>query len=79
MADPRTGHEHPRVVIDTPDWVNVIAVTKDEQLVLIRQYRFGIAETTLEIPGGMVEPGEDPARPPRASWRRRRATCRAGW
>jgi ADP-ribose pyrophosphatase len=61
VADPRTGHEHPRVVIDSPDWVNIIAVTKDEQLVLIRQYRFGITETTLEIPGGMVEPGEDPA------------------
>ena len=61
VADPRTGHEQPRVVIDSADWVNVIAVTTDEQLVLIRQYRFGIAETTLEIPGGMVEPGEDPA------------------
>lgn len=61
VADPRTGHEHPRVIIDCPDWVNVIAVTKEEQLVLIRQYRFGTAETTLEIPGGMVEPGEDPA------------------
>ncbi|HYO56859.1 NUDIX hydrolase [Archangium sp.] len=61
VADPRTGHEHPRVVIDSADWVNVIAVTKDDQLVLIRQYRFGIAETTLEIPGGLVEPGEEPA------------------
>ncbi|QRK08414.1 NUDIX hydrolase [Archangium violaceum] len=60
VADPRTGHEHPRVLIDCPDWVNVIAVTKDEQLVLIRQYRFGTEQTTLEIPGGMVEPGEDP-------------------
>ncbi|WNG39020.1 NUDIX hydrolase [Archangium violaceum] len=60
VADPRTGHEHPRVLIDCPDWVNVIAVTKDEQVVLIRQYRFGTEETTLEIPGGMVEPGEDP-------------------
>ena len=61
VADPRTGHEHPRVVIDSPDWVNIIAVTKDDQLVLIRQYRFGTNETTLEIPGGMVEPGEEPA------------------
>jgi ADP-ribose pyrophosphatase len=61
VADPRTGHEHPRVLIDCPDWVNVIAVTRDDQLVLIRQYRFGIDETTLEIPGGLVEPGEDPA------------------
>ncbi len=61
VADPRTGHEHPRVLIESPDWVNIVAVTKDDQLVLIRQWRFGIAETTLEIPGGMAEPGEDPA------------------
>lgn len=61
VADPRTGHEQPRVVIDSADWVNVLAVTRDDQLVLIRQYRFGTAETTLEIPGGLVEPGEDPA------------------
>ncbi|PTL77688.1 NUDIX hydrolase [Vitiosangium sp. GDMCC 1.1324] len=60
VADPRTGHEHPRVIIDCPDWVNVIAVTKDDQLVLVRQYRFGTEALTLEVPGGMVEPGEDP-------------------
>ncbi|HYH96097.1 NUDIX hydrolase [Hyalangium sp.] len=60
-ADPRTGHEHPRVFIDTPEWCNIIAVTPEDQLVLIRQYRFGIQETTLEIPGGLVERGEEPA------------------
>jgi 8-oxo-dGTP pyrophosphatase MutT (NUDIX family) len=60
-ADPRTGHEHPRVFIDTPEWVNVVAVTADDQLILIRQYRFGIQGTTLEIPGGLVDAGEDPA------------------
>jgi 8-oxo-dGTP pyrophosphatase MutT (NUDIX family) len=60
-ADPRTGQEHPRVFIDTPEWCNIIAVTQQDQLVLIRQYRFGTKETTLEIPGGLVERGEDPA------------------
>jgi ADP-ribose diphosphatase len=60
-ADPRTQQEHPRVFIDTPEWCNIIAVTPEDQLVLIRQYRFGIQETTLEIPGGLVERGEDPA------------------
>jgi 8-oxo-dGTP pyrophosphatase MutT (NUDIX family) len=60
-ADPRTGQEHPRVFIDTPEWCNIIAVTPEDQLVLIRQYRFGTKETTLEIPGGLVERGEDPA------------------
>jgi len=61
VADPRSGAEHPRVVIESPDWVNVIPVTRDGQVVLIRQFRFGVWANTLEIPGGMTEPGEDPA------------------
>ncbi|MCY1016028.1 NUDIX hydrolase [Pyxidicoccus sp. MSG2] len=60
-ADPRTGHEASRVLVDCSDWVNVIAVTTADELVLVRQFRFGIQAATLEIPGGMVEPGEDPA------------------
>lgn len=60
VADPRNGAEHPRVIIDAPDWVNVIAVTPDDQVILIRQFRFGVWENCLEIPGGMVDPGEDP-------------------
>lgn len=61
VEDPRTGHEHPRVVLECPDWVNVVAVTPEQQLVLVRQYRYGISASTLEIPGGMVDPGESPA------------------
>ncbi|MDC0714429.1 NUDIX hydrolase [Stigmatella sp. ncwal1] len=61
FADPRTGHEHPRLLIDTPDWVNVIALTPEDQLVLVRQFRFGTCQSTLEIPGGLVDAGEDPA------------------
>lgn len=44
-----------------PDWVNVIAVTDDRQVVLVRQFRHGIGEVTLEIPGGMIDPDESPA------------------
>lgn len=44
-----------------PDWVNVIPVTSAGELVLVRQHRCGAARSTLEIPGGCVEPGEDPA------------------
>ena len=46
-------------VLKAPDWVNVIALTSDEQVVMIRQYRQGTRDITLEIPGGMVDPGED--------------------
>jgi ADP-ribose pyrophosphatase len=61
VVDPRTAREHPRVRIECPDWVNVVAVTREDQLILIRQYRFGIEGVTLEVPGGIVDPGEDPA------------------
>lgn len=46
-------------VIENPDWVNVIALTKDEKVVLIEQFRHGTEEITLEIPGGMVDDAED--------------------
>lgn len=46
------------VHIDSPDWVNVVALTPDAQLVLIEQFRHGIDQVTLEVPGGMVDPGE---------------------
>ena len=58
---PRTGEARPFTVIDTPDWVNVIALTEQQEFVLVRQYRHGRDEVGLEIPGGIIDPGEDPA------------------
>lgn len=52
--------EHPFVVLDSPPWVNVVAVTPDMHCVLIRQWRHGTSQETLEIPGGLVDPGETP-------------------
>jgi 8-oxo-dGTP pyrophosphatase MutT (NUDIX family) len=48
-------------LIEAVDWVNVIALTPDDQVVLIKQYRVGTAKVCLEIPGGMVDEGEDAA------------------
>ncbi len=53
------GAEFPFYCIENPDWVNVIPITKEGEVVLIEQYRHGIEEITLEIPGGMVDDGED--------------------
>ena len=47
-------------VIDSPAWVNVVALTEDDKLVLIEQWRHGVEHVTLEIPGGMVDDGEKP-------------------
>lgn len=46
--------------MEADDWVNVIAVTADDQVVLIEQYRHGISAVTLEIPGGIIDKGEGP-------------------
>lgn len=48
------------LVLDAPDWVNVIPRLPDGRVLLVRQWRFGIAAPTLEIPGGMVDLGEAP-------------------
>jgi len=58
MTHPRTGEELNRLVLKSTDWVNVVALTADERLVVVRQYRFGTEEVTTEVPGGMVDPGE---------------------
>ena len=49
-------------LIKSPDWVNIIALTPERQMVLVRQYRQGTDCVTLEIPGGMVDEGEAPER-----------------
>jgi len=58
---PRTGGEHDFYTIDASDWVNVVALTPDDCVVMVRQYRHGAERVTLETPGGMVDPGETPA------------------
>jgi ADP-ribose pyrophosphatase len=58
LVNPRTGQEHDFYVFDTVNWVNVIAVTTDEKLVMVEQYRHGSNTVELEIPGGMMDPHE---------------------
>ncbi len=62
LAERSRGDEpaHEFVVLHSPDWVNVVPVTSDGQVVLIRQWRHGTGELTLEIPGGLIDPGESP-------------------
>jgi len=57
---PERGTERDYTVIAAPDWVNVVALTPDAQLVLVRQFRYGIDDFSLEIPGGVIEAGEVP-------------------
>lgn len=69
-------HIHPRFRLDTVElangktfepmvfefrsWANVLAITKNNEVVLVKQYRHGVRENLLELPGGVVDEGEDP-------------------
>jgi ADP-ribose diphosphatase len=57
---PRTGQIHEFQVLKSPDWVAVVAVTPDNQIVMVRQYRHGTGELSLEPPGGLVKDGQAP-------------------
>jgi 8-oxo-dGTP pyrophosphatase MutT (NUDIX family) len=52
---PRTGREHDFFVLNAPDWVNVIALTPDREVVLVEQFRHGTATVDLEVPGGVMD------------------------
>ncbi len=57
------GDRRRAVVIDCADWVNIVALVEGDRpepaMVMVRQWRFGIGDFTLEVPGGMVDPGEE--------------------
>jgi 8-oxo-dGTP pyrophosphatase MutT (NUDIX family) len=54
-VSPRTGQEHDFYVIESVNWVNVLALTREGKLVMIEQYRHGSNTVELEIPGGMMD------------------------
>jgi ADP-ribose pyrophosphatase len=59
---PRTGAPHQFQVLRSVDWVAVIAITKEKEVVLVNQFRHGIRDLSLELPGGLVKPGQAPIR-----------------
>lgn len=59
MRNPRNGAEERMVILEGRDSANVVALTSDNQMLLIRQFRFGIGADTLELPGGLMEAGEE--------------------
>ena len=57
---PIRGREDDFFVLESSDWVNVAVVTPDGQMVLVEQYRFGSETLSLEVPGGLMDRGENP-------------------
>lgn len=47
-------------VLEFPDWINVIAVTRDGHIVMEDQYRHALGQTHFELPAGVIDPGETP-------------------
>ena len=60
MRHPTSERVLKRLVLESVDWVNMVALTKDGLSIMVDQYRFGIGERTLETSGGMVDAGETP-------------------
>ena len=59
-VSPRTGQDHDFFILESSAWVNIIPITRENQVVLVQQYRHGIRDVTLEIPGGLVEKEDSP-------------------
>ncbi len=54
-SSPQTGKQHPFYVLNTRDWINIVAVTPEKKVLMVSQYRHGSGEVGLETPGGAVD------------------------
>lgn len=59
VRSPRTGEIREMQALHFPDWVLILALTSQEEVVMVRQYRHGIERVCLELPGGLVDPNDD--------------------
>jgi 8-oxo-dGTP pyrophosphatase MutT (NUDIX family) len=55
-----SGKNYKAFVLEFDAWANIVALTKNNEVVLVKQYRHGVQEISLELPGGVVNKGEDP-------------------
>jgi ADP-ribose pyrophosphatase len=60
IENPRNQKVLQALVLQASDWVNVVALTPEEKIITVSQFRFGIRRLSQEIPAGLVDPGENP-------------------
>jgi ADP-ribose pyrophosphatase len=58
MPDGRIVEQY--YVLEYPNWANAVALTEDNKILMVRQYRHAAGIVSLEIPGGVIEDGENP-------------------
>ena len=59
VCSPRTGETSEALALQFPDWAMILALTPQEEVVMVRQYRHGTEQVCLELPGGLVDPNDD--------------------
>lgn len=60
VKNPRNAKKVKAVILESPEWVNVVAITPEKKILVVRQYRFGVKKRTVEIPAGILNPEETP-------------------
>lgn len=58
MLNPRNGKTERMIILEAQDAANVVAITPEEEMLFVRQFRFGTKTETLELPGGIIDAGE---------------------
>lgn len=79
MENPRNAHPLKAVILEIADWVNVVAITPAQKIVVVHQYRFGVGTMTVEIPAGVIEPGEPPEHAARRELQEETGYTTADW
>ncbi len=62
VENPRNKKILQALILEAPEWVNVVALTPEKRILAVSQFRFGVRRQSLEIPAGLVDPGETPLR-----------------